>query len=522
MFKKTILALTLLFFFPPNIFAMEGEGSAPQDPLVLINYSNAFDQNEIHEKFRSLIEQLGCAGNVFDQENLEAHSVDLDSISIDIPGAKPVMIGSAAGCEMPADFTATTIRVSGKQAIEMYEQACLKQLNHARFMAMTRRAREAFTSLALLGGAVGLLSCLLPPTSLGGSFGVFAAVFDGIRLLHPITGSALDLANPPINQLNALEDRFAKTQCFIPKVLWPIIIEKFMAARTNLFERRDSAAFIEFALDLATFRPKPTLTLPRDSFHEKFTELFTKIDQFFDGYERPSAENILMLKNNVYKFIHLLLDNKSQTPRYLYLYGTGGIGKTHFANQLRKWIEEFIQGGIHFENMVITPGEELEGCADTPGAFLRILRNQLKENKLGSVVIMDEATWLNNDNMISPAKRVFNGDQSRLSTSYFGRGLEGSGINLKMPPMLIILASNEQIKDPALKKRFDVIEFPSPKKETLILFAQEIAENSKFLQELQIDTSRFNFGEWLDASHINNFNDVKSQIEPAIKAAAQR
>lgn len=131
---------------------------------------------------------------------------------------------------------------------------------------------------------------------------------------------------------------------------------------------------------------------------------------------------------------------------------------------------------------------------------------------------MDEASWLNKDDIISPAKRVFNGNLSRLSTSYFGGGLEGFGINLKMPPALIFVASNEEIKDPALKTRFDVIEFPSPKKETLIRHAQEIAAQDKLIQSLHLDTNQFDFGKWLEQSGANNFRDIESKIVPAIQA----
>ena len=58
---------------------------------------------------------------------------------------------------------------------------------------------------------------------------------------------------------------------------------------------------------------------------------------------------------------------------------------------------------------------------------------------------------------IAALKRVFNGNCASLKTQYFGGGIDGTGIELAMPKILIICASNDdKIEDEALSSRFDV------------------------------------------------------------------
>jgi hypothetical protein len=87
---------------------------------------------------------------------------------------------------------------------------------------------------------------------------------------------------------------------------------------------------------------------------------------------------------------------------------------------------------------------------------------------------MDEANWLNKEVMISPAKRVFNGELAQLSTSYFGPGIDGAGVQLEIPPMLVILSANESIQDEALRSRFDLMKFPSPTQRALAEYGEKL------------------------------------------------
>ncbi len=187
--------------------------------------------------------------------------------------------------------------------------------------------------------------------------------------------------------------------------------------------------------------------------------LSTKIDQFFENYEELDPKQKNDLKKNAQRFLGQLL-GEHKSPRYLYLVGPGGIGKTHFARQMVQWFEEICPNALNLQELAISAAEELEGNASRPGAFLRVLRNQYQAGKRGSMVFMDEANWLNEPSFEATSKRVFNGAQSKLSTSYFGTGVDGTGVQLNVPPMLVIVASNNEIKEPALKSRFDCINFP--------------------------------------------------------------
>ena len=509
-FSLFILCVTQICIL--NLNAMEG-GASPQDPLIRMNYRNAFAQERIQERFREFLRQNGCAENVFGTDGRMVPQATADSeIAILILDDTSELLADerqlSTHCAVPT------------QEQREYEKACLKKLYAARRWAITEDAREALTIMVLLASATVVLQFVLPPDSMGGSFGIFAVIFNTAFLLRPTMRSLYNLVVSPAHPLNRLEELFAKNQCFIPRVLWPIIIEKFMLARTNPFEQRKCIEFLNFTLELTTCKPKPTLTVGREAVMEGVQGLFSEIDNFFTEYEAPEEENLWMLKQNILNFIKLLLGEQTEAPKYIHLHGVGGIGKTHFVNHLSRWIDGLISGSVRFENLVISSEDALEGSGNCTGVMLNVLRNQLMENKRGSVVFIDEATWLNSDKMIDAAKRVFNGDQSTVSTKYFGDGLGGSGIDLEMPPMLIFTASNEQITDPALRTRFATMSFPSPQKETLVRHAYKIAAEDELVITRGIDSQRFDASKWLRDSGTDNFRDVKSRIVPAILAAA--
>lgn len=486
---KKLKLFTLLIFLGlalpvQKLTANNHHSAQSQDPLSKINYPDAFNQSKIHERFKNLMAVLGCTENVFSKENTQ------------------IKTGKISDEKILAWRTA-------------YERACLKQLRSARQWAITEPARESLTLLALLAGAAIATNKILTKDSLGGSFSVFAAVFNGVYLLRETINSGFNLAFQPQSALTKLEERFAKNQCYIPKELWPAIIEKFMLAKQNPFEQRQCMDFIEFTLGLTTYKPKQTLPLQATNAQAIIKELHTRIDQFFNDYDDTSdGECCRVLKVNISKFVLDLLENK-QTSRYIHLCGPGGIGKTYFVNTLCQWIEELLPNSVYFEDVVITSAEELEGSRQRPGTMLRVLRNQLIANKRASVLFMDEATWLNNDSMMSCAKRVFNGNQSKLSTSYFGNGVEGAGINLKIPPMLIFVASNNEIKDSALKSRFDTIKYPLPKPDVLVTHALKTAKRSLILNQATMPSTN-KVSSWIDNASIDNFRQLEANIEQFI------
>lgn len=269
-----------------------------QDPLININYRNAFDQSKIQKKFKDVMNASGCAANIFSQNDIKQQK---------------------------------KINRHRYQTLQKaYVRACLKQLRSARRWTITEPARESITLLGLLASASLLTTKMLPRDSMGGSFSIFAAVFNSVFLLRDTIRSGYNLAFQPEHPLNSLEKLFAKNQCFIPKALWPAIIEKFMLARQNQFEQRKSMDFIEFTLGLTSYKPKRELELNKTDAQVVINELHARIDQFFNDYNNTSNEKCCqLLKVNISKFVLDLFSN-SQTSRYIYLCGPGGIGKTYF------------------------------------------------------------------------------------------------------------------------------------------------------------------------------------------------
>ncbi|MCX5922689.1 MAG: ATP-binding protein [Candidatus Dependentiae bacterium] len=496
---------------------------APKDPYQNIRYGSAFDQKELYTKHKQLMDTLGCSKNVFPEAqgiarsasykiDAEEESSDIGHISIDITSNERMPLATT-------DKQETT-----KKDLEKYEADCLKGLNWERRMTLARPAIYALAEMGLAGTGAALSMKALGSESLGGSFAVFAAISDTLRLLRGTIQSAHHLISWPDNQLKELEEHFAKNKCYIPRVLWPKIINAFVSARQNEFSRETHTNFIEFALGFTTYKPKQPVHFKNHMGIDGIKqELNQRVDTFFNNYEtKECTEALMQVKINIAKFIDSLLDDHAPTsvvqlPRYLYLHGAGGIGKTHFVQTLSAWIEELIPGSVRFEDLVVTGADELEGSPEKSGAFLRVLRNQLIENKRGSIVIVDEATWLNDKGMISPAKRIFNGDRSKLSTAYFGKGMDGTGVNLEMPPMLIFVASNETLNDKPLASRFDVIQYPKPTPQALVAYAGECVSKSAILKQANItpQESASAIGAWIKSLKESdlNFRYIAANIE---------
>lgn len=497
--KKNYLLLLFSFLcllIPSHSYTRgEGNSSAQGDPLGSIRYNVAFDQKKLHEQYENLMRILGCHANIFDI-----------GVSLSITNLNAINKNNK-------NNTVAMTNAQIAEELKKYTEACLDLLKKARRSAILNPAYESLSLMALVLLAAYGVEQITKNNSVGSGFSRFAAVNNAVFLFADVIRSGFNLAYPPAHSLNMFEEFFAKNQCFIPRALWPIIIEKFTLARQNQFEQRNAMNFIEFSLGFTTYQ-KP-LQSPVDLIKVEpiIQEINNRIDTFFTQYtDETNGEYNRLLKINITKFILALTGNANVCPRYIYLHGPGGIGKTHFVSLLAQWIQELLPDMIYFNDLVITDAEELEGTPEKPGAMLRILRNQLTGRKRGSLVFMDEATWLNNSDMVSCAKRVFNGNQSKLSTSYFGSGMDGTGVDLKLPPTLIFVASNEDITDPALASRFDTIKFPMPKVSALAYCAENIIKKSRVLKKHR-SISQENLMTWIKENEIKNFRAVESKIE---------
>ena len=501
--RKIVYTLSYLGIIIASLASAQAmmRARSSEDPLAHINYRDAFDQKAMHIKFKPLMKALKCGEeNIFAGEPPKTQK------------PSPCCPSLRSQYEEHIDIDSTTFE-DAPEWID-YKNKCLTKLQKARRWTIMEQARESASTIVLLGGAVSTVTWLLGSNSYGGGIAVFAGLFNSVFFIREIIGDTYNLINTPSHPLDEHEKKFAVNQCFIPKDLWPALITNFMTARQNPFAQQKSMNFIEFTLGLTTYRPKPPLKLDKN-IDDILEELSTKIDTFFEDYnEIENQDEYYCLKTNIFKFVKSLL-KKDKLSRYIYLHGPGGIGKTHFTHQLYKWLKEITNKAINKESFVINSTDELEGSDNKPGVFLRVLRNQCTKNKSGSVVLMDEADWLNKKDMISSAKRVFNGNLAKISTTYFGSGVDGTGMQLEIPPMLVIIASNGLIEDGPLKSRFDTLSFPSPKKQTLITYGQRLLKEniSKLCEEkISLNGSGIIVKKLQDCK---NFRDVEA-IVPAL------
>ncbi len=496
------------------------------DAFDQIQYNQVFDQTDIYKKYRKLMYKLGCADNVFQQD------VSPDSITKKAGNSSDQSAFIDKYTTLPFD----PIR-DGKE-LAAFEKECMDRLNNARRLSIITPTMENLSDMAfmaVIAGAVHTASVFTPDIMAYFGFkkeddqglvikdnstqhAIASTLITSLFALKGLAGAGYNLMYWPDNSLESLEDHFAKNKCYIPRVLWKKIETEFMAARKDSHNREQHEHFIDFALGFTVYKPKPAITCKDNmSMQDVKNELNARIDAFFGDYK--DNLDINYIKINVSKFIDLLVnDGKSkvvQGPRYLYLYGSGGIGKTHFVQTLEGWIDELIPHSVRFEDVIINSPTDLEGSEQSSGAFLKALRNQLIQKKRGSVIMMDEATWLNYGSFISPAKRIFNGNQAKLVTSYFGTNMDGTGVSLEIPPMLIFVASNEEIADPALKSRFDTIWYPTPSLQALFSHAVNVAESSEVLKEAHCPVDKeliAHLIQNLDEKH-RNFRFVAGNVE---------
>lgn len=269
-------------------------------------------------------------------------------------------------------------------------------------------------------------------------------------------------------------------------------------------------------LDLTVYKTPPLLELDMNVLPGIMKTLWYKIDKFFSDYQTEDTDIALMIKLNIERFLRLLInENPIVKPRYIHFYGIGGIGKSRLIMKISKWINQLIPNAIYTDiNITVSGVNELEGMESysnhCPGVFLNVLRGQLASNRRASLICMDEAQWLSKESDIPAVKRIFNGDLSTISTKYFGSSINGGNYTFKVPPMLIFVANNQPIKDEALASRFDSIEFPHLKKESMIKIAQKIISMNYPSYDSVI------LGQIIEELQISNVRTLQSKIERAV------
>ena len=534
-FKILTVIITILSIGDNKSIYSIGNNSSnsSSDEYSNIRYSTAFDQEEIYKKYKQLLEKLDCAQNVFSAQSKDTATGQEKTQAYDNQN------------KLASNQSTATLSIDLKK----FEQECLEKLNKARFMTLAEPGiYDLLYTILFIGCAIttNKICSYIAKTkekdaessaivknkttekdSMGGSFAVFSSVTNVFMSLPRLIQIGYQLKFRPDNFMANLEEYYAKNKCYIPNLLWEKIEEAFVQARQNQYAREKNINFLRIALSFTMHKPKPEIQFKNNmSVDEVKDELNQRIDNFFKDYKKDNNfQSLWYIKINVSKFIDSLINKNFQTsaPRYVYMYGLGGIGKTYFVQTLAQWIDELIPNSVNFENLIIASSAELEGNDQKPGAFLKVLQNQLTQQKNGSVVMVDEATWINDFGMISSAKRIFNGEQSKLSTEYFGTDMHGQAVILDIPPMLIFLASNDEIKDGAVASRFDIVNYPTPSKFALISHAIKTAKNSIALarEKCKIDENLIaTFVENLELKN-QNFRHVAGNVETLLLTQTQ-
>jgi hypothetical protein len=455
-------------------------------PYDTVRYHEAFDQEALYKKYEKLMHQMGCASNVFFEQD--------DSLAVlkrELKSKQSFFLDK----QVFAEF-------------EQYQKDCINQLNRVRYIALAEPGIESGIYISLMGLAALVTIGIMGKDSVAGSYGAYSAIFSAADKLGGLGKSLYNLVSLPNNSLESLENYFAKNKCFIPKILWAKIINAFIDARQSDTLKEKNINFLKFALGFTLYKSQfKTFLKNYQSVIEIKDELNQRIDNFFSKYNVNNAyDDLVYIKINVSKFIDSLFDKNSKPSRYVYLHGLGGIGKTHFVQTLAAWIDELLPEVVHYQDLIVTNMSELEGDIERPGALLKVLRNQIVGSKIGSIVMLDEATWLNDQEMVSSAKRVFNGDRTRISTAYFGAEVDGSAVKLDMPAMLIFVASNDELVDPALASRFDIVHYPTPSKEALINYAYKITQESTILHDVSCIAPYDFIADWIETIDSKNLN----------------
>lgn len=478
MFKQFFLCFAL---FSSSLLAIgQPADQDDQDPFRNINYAVAFDPAINHEH-ADVLRALGITENAIGQHVIRPTPSCLSPLYRRVKALAQRMRSTAQRERLHDEEEAVRaptdpMEVLKSAAFQNYVKARLAQLASARRTAVLQPAKAAgqIAVFFILGG--GLTALALGPDSFAGGFGALIAIVDPMYQAPTILKSLNRYLTPRGHVLDALEKRYAETQCFIPHELWPYIHERFMLARQNIMAQAVEVERLRFVLGLTLHYPRHRPAVP--DLGATLSRIETQIDAFFANYEGTPPDDVFKIKASVRNFVLTLLKSpRAIAPRNLYFQGKGGIGKTHFMKFLSELINKEVGDFVLLvSDIIVMNGADLEGDKDSHGIFLDVLQRMCASNKQGAIVLMDEVDLNQPHNaggLENAAKRVFNGPQSTLPARCFGQGVE-----LARPCTLTAMGSNKSIQDPALASRFTVVNMGMPKKSALLSYAKQI-----FLQE---------------------------------------
>jgi hypothetical protein len=470
--------------------------SDAQPPAGLrdLDYAEVGNLRCINAKYAPLMRHLGCLDNV-------------------LPERKPT----------PGQ------RLSSSLVLEEYQKECRAHLMTLRKNIVLKPLYDGGVTLGFVAVGTSTIIYFFGYNSMAGGLMCTNAVYQTLYELKQGVTVINRYLRPPSHPVDPLEIQYVENQCFIPRQLWPIIHEKFQLARQNLFEQREALNFLSFTLGCTLYKPftpplqeaqknEPANVAPAIDY------VIREIDVFFADYQPfDSPLDQYRITKQVKNFMLSLTGNREQI-RPLFLHGAGGVGKTLFARKLTGWIRDSLQrtglpNSVSFEIFNVTTPDELEGSKSEPGVFLRVFRNKCSQGTRGSIVFMDEASWINQPEFKAPTKRTYNGNLAVLSTIYFGAGTEGKNVELPMPPILNLLVNNDKIEDENTRRRFDHVNFPLPKPETLRTFSITLFKKEKKVSTVT-QTEEQKIKELIQ--NCKTFGDIESIIPALAEQSSSR
>lgn len=499
--RNIVLGITSSCFLYGFSEGMESPQSN-QNPVAGINYTKAFDQSRIYEKYSDLMEHIGC------DENLKFSKPDSPSLFEQCQG---VASGLIKDCQNNGDYIAIDLRdnLYYKEQLSNFQNECLDLLKTERRTIILRPAYEQGYFQAALLSIVGT-ACYFVPSALPFSlpFVAMDLAYNGKVVLRALN----NWLDTPRHSVDEVETIYAIHKCFIPNQFWKPIEDEFLKARGNQFSQNGALNFLEFTLGLTVYKRQSPLNLP--STPEKiYQKLHDKVDGFFSDYEKfDKLMHLPSIKRSIADFIRGILGGEER-PRYIYLHGSLGIGKTFFTESVNKWIEELLPNRTCYFDHKIRDVADLEGGPGVAGVYLSVLKNLCKEDKTAAVLLIDEATWLNRDEFIPSALKVFEKSKGKLQILYSGEGkAEKNNIEIDLPPILTFVAGNDKIENKALSSRFNFIEYPLPKKSTLIRHAIKNIKDDKTslnIKNLFKDSDRLELNEKFQTDLEENILDLE-------------
>lgn len=430
--------------------------------FAIINYESAFNFTKIDQKHEALLESLGCADNVF-----ESKKNDIDEY---------------AHYKNEAYIPINVFTSQEDKAFQKYADECLSHLYLARRINLLRPIISYGAIIICLGSLTAGLIYVDPSAW---TFTVLYFACYSVFALKELAPSIIEFFSPSNHVLYALEEEFAIHHSFIPKTLWQSIISHFALAAQNPTSNNDYIKYIKFVLGLKTYQPRK-ININQKNLIETIQSLNSWLKEYFDAYQLTDKNDIDLLGTSITQFITQFYTQKPKTT-CIVLTGLTGLGKTHFVNELHKWLKKNILFQFYYDHAQIQSKEDLEGTTKEPGILLktyqRIVGNP--ENH-GGILYLDEFTFDDPD-LISSIKRAINGDQTKIPSIYIKQHIVEE-FELKLMPILIIINNNqtEKLFDlniheedlKAIASRMNIINFPLVKNFTITAFGQKLLKES--------------------------------------------